>query len=148
MTSSIEEMVARRKRAEHVVEDMPEGPLREKAFEVTFQHLLTVDAPQPAKGVHRRAAPRAKREKNAPKRPAKKKAAGPQSQLQDLVEEGFFDMPQGLPDIVQHLRVEGYTYTQVELGTPLRRLTTAKLLKRSQESRQDGRPIYMYQRRK
>ncbi len=38
-----ERLVELRKRAEGAVQDMPEGELKIKAFEIAFTHLLTTD---------------------------------------------------------------------------------------------------------
>ncbi len=143
--TQIKELVARRKAAEKVVEGMPDGPMKVKAFEMAFQDLqapVTADRRKRSRRAPRE--PAAKSEQTAPKR--RKASTGPQGQIRDLVDERYFASPRSLPDIVQQLRVAGLIYKQAKLSTPLRRLTQAKVLRRKQVEREDGRKIWMYEK--
>jgi len=143
--SQLADLIARRKAAEKVVEGMPDGAIKEKAFEVAFQHLLAGSAQSVSTA--RRRAKTARKPRAQPSPATRRKAAsGPQAQLAGLVQDGFFDDWKGLPDIVQSLRVTGHSYEQEDLSKPLLRMTRAKILRREPRERDRGRTIYVYRR--
>lgn len=142
--SQIAEFIARRKAAEKVVEGMPDGPIKEKAFEVAFRDLLAGSGQSMSAG--RRPKTGRKPRAGSPARTRRKTPSGPQARLAALVEDGFFDDWKGLPDIVQALRVKGHSYEQEDLGKPLLRMTRADILRREPRQRERGRTIYVYRR--
>jgi hypothetical protein len=142
------DLVARRRMAEQAVEDMPEGPRKERAFEIAFRTLVES---VPTKGTRmktrkstKRKPTRARVEERVARRP--RPGAGPRRQLTALVEEGFFDEWKGLPDIVQGLQARGHSYRQENLSKPLQRMTQADTLRRQRRQRERGRTIWVYRR--
>jgi len=142
--SEIQDLVAMRQVAEKAVEGA-DPALKEKAFEVMLQHLLS-GASQPV------ARKRSRRNKTArpkaseyPEAKKPKKASGPKGLITALVEEGFLDDWRTLPDIQQQLRVRGHKYKQPALSPAVLSLTQADILRR--EARVEGkREIWVYRK--
>jgi hypothetical protein len=141
--SQMADLIARRKAAERAVEGMPDGPIKEKAFEVAFQHLLT-DTKQPVTSRRRRTKTSRKPSGDSPVTQRPRRTSGPQGHLAELVGGGFFDDPKGLPDIVEELRARGHLYKQEDLAKPMLRMTRAGVLRREPRERDRGRRIWVY----
>lgn len=142
--AQVRNLIAKREAAEKVVEEMPEGSLKERAFEVVFQHLLTG-------GVGAVAKKRSRRSKAMPVTTGEqaqkrhRKPSGVKGYILELVEEGFFDGWRTLPDIQKQLEVRGHIYKQEWLSPRLLELTKAKVLRR--ERRPEGkRKIWAYRK--
>ena len=141
----IQDLIAMREAAEKVVEGMPGGPLKVKAFEMAFQSLQAADTTPAAKKRHRRpkTTSQARGEDAPPKRP--RKPAGVKGYILELVEEGFFDGWRSLPDIQKRLEVRGHIYKQERLSPRLLELTKAKVLER--ERKPEGKKqMWVYRR--
>jgi hypothetical protein len=140
----IRDLIAKREAAEKAVAGT-EPSLKEKAFEVVFQHLLTggVQAPAKKRSRRRKAIPATTGEQaqNRPRKPS-----GVKGYILELVEEGFFDGWRSLPDIQKQLEVRGHIYKQERLSPTLLELTKAKVLRRERTDRGDGRKIWVYER--
>lgn len=142
------DLVARRRMAEQAVEEMPEGPRKERAFEIVLQHLLhaaSIEGPvvKSRKDAKRKPATAGVKEQVA--RRARPRA-GPQTHVRQLVQDGYLDEPRTLPEMVQELRVRGHLYDQPHLSAPLLRLTRSGLLRRIPEKDEKGREVYIYQK--
>lgn len=116
------DLLTARRKAEDAVSDMPEGPLKLKAFEVILSSLLTgasvpltAAAPNGGAGERRNATPSS--------------LAG---RVNVLAEEGFFSGPRSLAEIQAGLSERGWHYPQNSLSTPLVRLVRQRQLRRLQ----------------
>ncbi len=127
------DLIAMREAAEKVVEGMPDGPMKVKAFEMAFQSLQT-GGPKPV------ASKRSRRSKAArpkageqPEEKKPRKSSGPKGLITELVAEGFFSEWRTLPDIQKQLVVRGHIYKQEQLSPRLLELTKAKVLRRERK---------------
>ncbi len=142
--AQLKDLVDKREAAERAVQGMPDGPLKEKAFEMIFQRLLDAEMrpvvkKTTAKKGTRRKEPQgqsASEKQTAKKSPAK---SGPQAHLKELLGDGFFRDAKAIADIVSELRIRGHTYKQTGLSLTLTRMTRAKLLRRKLIPRKDGK---------
>ncbi len=142
----VKDLIPAREAAEKVVEGMPDGPMKVKAFEMAFQSLQAPDR-QPAARKRRprgKAAQTATGEQAAPK--PRRKASGPHGHVRELIEEGFFRDWKHIPEIQQQLRVRGHHYEQEQLSKPLIRLTRARVLRREGRQREGKRDIWVYRK--
>jgi hypothetical protein len=142
----VDDLIAKREAAERVVEGMPEGPRKDKSFEVVLQHLLAGDTRRVA-GRRRsrgRTAQATKARSQAAQRP--RRASGPKGLVTELAEEGFFDTTKLLTDVQAELRRRGHSFKQTDLSPTLNRLTKAKILGREQAEGEGGRQIWAYRR--
>lgn len=149
--SEVQDLIARRQAAERVVEGMPEGTIKEKAFEIVFQRLVTAESQPRAKKRSRRRTrsarasttdqPAAQPEAKTPRR-----STGPYAQVTELAQDGFFDEWKNLPEIQEQLRARGHNYKQSELSPVLLSLTQAKTLQRERRPREGGRDIWVYRK--
>lgn len=144
--SQIAEFIARRKAAEKVVEDMPEGPRKERAFEILFRSLLEGQTAEPGLPQNRKLSKQKPTKPRAKEQVARRARAGPQTHVRQLVESGYFDEPRRLPEIVEHLRVKGHLYDQSPVSVALLRLTRGQELRRIPEKDEKGRKAYIYQK--
>jgi hypothetical protein len=130
------ELIAARKKAEESVADMQDGPLKEKAFEVILESLLSQAS--------LRSSTEAEPEQGNRKR---HKASRPTTTLADriaqLAEEGFFGEPRGLSELQAKLAEHGWHYPQQNLSTPLIRLVRKRTLRRLQAS-EGGKKVWKY----
>ena len=144
----VEDLIVKRKAAEKAVEGMPDGPRKEKAFEMVLSRLLNE--------VGKRAtSKRRKRGKQAPKRTSdtsaataatKSRGGGARPLLDELVDEGFFGTERSLREIADALRNRGHIYKQEALSPHLLRLTRVKVLQRD-KARPDGKKeMWFYKR--
>ncbi len=140
----IANLIAMREAAEKVVEGMPDGPLKVKAFEMAFERL-TAGAQVPAKKPIRRKKKGRPKAGEQPGAKQTRKPSGPKGLITELVAEGFFDEWRTLPDIQKRLEDRGHIYKQTALSPALLSLTQAKVLRR--ERRTEGkREIWEYRR--
>jgi len=133
------DLVRARKEAEKAVSDMPEGPLKLKAFELILDHLLSnlQQSSGPDSGVSRKPATATK----APRRAAHN--GGLTSRIRALAEEGYFDKQRSLTDVQERLRELGHNHSLQQLSSVLVRLVKAQELQRSRV-RHEGRKKYLY----
>lgn len=139
---NLETLIEIRKVAEASVADMPAGELKTAAFQTILKALINpeiaLDRPAPPQEP---AAKGASKGKSAVKRPSSR--SGTTGRLIELVEEGFFNTPKSLPEIQQELAAKGWYYRQEDLGTPVRRLTQKKALRRT-STNQTGKRLWKY----
>lgn len=114
------DLLSLRRRAEEAVQDMTDGPLKVKAFEVILQSLLTSPRPQ---------------EDN--RSPARSSEFAPSEnpisvadRINLLASESFFAQPRSLAEIQTGLAEHGWHYPQGNLSTPLVRLVRQRRLRR------------------
>jgi hypothetical protein len=122
------DLVSLRKRAEESVADMPEGPLKIKAFEVILGSLLG--------GAHLELDKSLSRPAPAPPADAPSSAA---ARISLLAEESFFSQPRSLSEIQASLAGHGWHYSQGNLSTPLVRLVRQRRLRRLQVAERNKR---------
>jgi|SRR5882762_8384198 len=119
---SLDNLLAARKKAEQAVSDMPEGPLKIKAFEVILSSLLSPQLSAP------------ENELPAP-RQAMIAGEAPSSfagRIGLLSAEDFFAQPRSLAEVQSALAERGWHYPQENLSTPLVRLVRQRQLRRLQ----------------
>ena len=125
------DLIAVRRKAEDSVADMPDGPLKIKAFEVILGSLLA-------------GSPEAVDSSEAPRdHDALKPASSLSERIGLLAEEGFFAQPRGLSEIQSKLAEHGWHYAQHNLSTPLVRLVRQRTLRRLQVS-DGGKKVWKY----
>lgn len=132
----VQRLIEIRKQAEEAVKDMPDGPLKTKAFEMIF-NSLRADAMAPA----RKKRPKvAKKPKTAAKARAPRKE-GPKARIKQLKDEGFFDEPRYVQEVVTHLEeAKGFHHTNKEVGARLLDLVREQVLRR----KKDDKAVYQY----
>lgn len=124
------ELIIARKKAEEAIRDMPDTPLRMKAFEVILASLLSQPkSPMLGTGL----------EAQESSRPASSLS----SRVGVLVEEGFLDEPRSLSEIQRKLAEHGWHYPQSNLSTPLIRMVRQRELRRLQAS-SGGKKVWKY----
>lgn len=117
------DLVAARRRAEDAVADMPDGPLKVKAFEVILSSLISSTGSLDVSGATSPRAPDAARERSR---------ASLAERVNVLAEDGFFGEPRSLSEIQAKLAENGWHYAQTNLSTPLIRLVRQRQLRRLQ----------------
>lgn len=112
---TVDQMKKARKEAEAAVGDMPEGPLKVKAFEVFLQNIL--DQANLKKEV-------TVEEKRAPKTrtTTKVKRESIRTRIQLLKEAHFFNVPKSNDAIVKELASKGFHYGTTSLTWTLQSL--------------------------
>jgi hypothetical protein len=136
----VEQIQKLRKQAESAVQDMPEGELKLKAFEVILQHLLggAGGAPVVPVGVDAKSGGRhvvAHKQLNAPRSASER--------ILSLQADGFFASQRSIREIQAELRKRGWHYPLSALSGPLQILAQNKSLRREQLS--DGsRRVWKY----
>jgi hypothetical protein len=137
----IEALIAARKTAERVVADMDDDVLRLRAFEVTYQSLIR-ETISPDKELDRLVASSTRQSKRA----AGKRPSGARGLIEELVSDGFFEVPRTLPNVADALRTGGHTYRQSDLSKPMLRLTQERVLRRQEQSKDGGKQMFFYER--
>ncbi len=118
------DLITARKAAEEAVADMPDGPLKIKAFEVILSSLL-----QPGPSSPQREQPKALVRGAATEAPSSFA-----ERITMLAEGGFFDRPRSLAEVQGALAEHGWHYPQENLSTPLVRLVRQRQLRRLQQT--------------
>lgn len=117
------DLVLLRKKAEQAVSDMPEGPLKIKAFEVILTSLLSSGSAQRE--------PQQNQLRHDPSAPAEIPSSIA-ARINLLADEAFFSQPRSLGEIQVGLAEHGWHYPQTNLSTPLIRLVRQRRLRRLQ----------------
>jgi hypothetical protein len=144
--AALADLIRCRQMAEEAVEDMPEGPRKERAFEILFRSLLEGRTGEPGVAQNRKLTKQKPAKARAKEQVARRARAGPLTHVRQLVESGYFDEPRRLPEIVEHLRVKGHLYDQSPVSAALLRLTRGQELRRIPEKDEKGRKLYIYQK--
>ena len=149
--TELENLIAMRQKAEKAVDGMPEGAIKEKAFEVAFRYLLDGYSPSAKgdKGIRRKKGSASRRastaaQAEARRRPSKK--GGPMAIVTELIEDGFFDEQRCLSDIQSELEKRSHHFKLTDLSPAMGRLTRGKKLRREREKQDTGRSIWFYKR--
>ncbi len=142
---AIRDLTAIREAAEKVVEGMPDGPMKVKAFEMAFLRLQDAGTEGASKKRRSRSKAGGGRKEKEPTPKRRRSSSGPQGHLRELIEEGFFDDWRSIPEIQEQLRTRGHNYEQEDLSKPLIRLTRAKALRRERRQREGQRNMWAYQ---
>lgn len=127
----VKKLIELRKEAEKAVEEMPDGDLKLKAFEVLLNHLISggvVPGSPPSRSTAQ-ASTRAE-ENDYP-------AQSVAGRLLVLKEEGFFKSPKSLAEIREDLRAHGWHYPNATIAARLIKLVQMKRLRRQRVK--DGR---------
>jgi len=122
---NVKELIELRKQAEKSVNDMPDGEIKTKAFEVILNYLISGKAI----GDQTHTEKEAKTNKNQGQT-TKKAAKGITSRLLVLIEEGFFKVPKSLPQIRDELAAHGWHYPSSNISPVLINLVQQKHLRR------------------
>jgi hypothetical protein len=137
----VEQIQQLRKQAESAVQDMPDGELKLKAFEVILHHLLLGAGGGPVLPVGVAAAKSGGRTVAAPKQLSAPRSAS--ERILSLQAEGFFTLQRSIREIQAELRKRGWHYPLSALSGPLQILAQNKSLRREQLS--DGsRRVWKY----
>jgi hypothetical protein len=137
----MEQIQQLRKQAESAVQDMPDGELKLKAFEVILQHLLLGVGSAPVLPVGVAAARSGDRPVAVPKQSNAPRSAS--ERILSLQAEGFFTLQRSIREIQAELRKRGWHYPLSALSGPLQMLAQNKSLRREQLS--DGsRRVWKY----
>lgn len=146
--SRVEDLIARRTAAERAVEGMPDGPMKEKAFEMVLRRLLDeVDRPAtPARRKRGKQVRKPTSDLPTPTSPARSKKAGPRPHLDELLNEGFFDTEHNLPETAAALQKHGHIFEQEALSPHLLRMTRDKVLQRNKRQRDGEKEMWFYNR--
>jgi hypothetical protein len=125
--------------ASKAVSSMPEGRLKEIAFERILSHLLA-QGEAPVEQLPRAQAVR----KNTVPSPVsvRRQPDGPSAWLKDMVDEGFFSEPRSSSQIIEELGNRSHHLTATDITLPLQRLCHDKKLRRKKVQLKDGgRPL-------
>ncbi|MGD1158316.1 MAG: hypothetical protein ABSA41_21190 [Terriglobia bacterium] len=114
-----------RKKAQEAIDDMPEGELRTKAFEVILQHLLASESSHKSIEIAPAPAPAHFEGKQARKQPGSTK-----SRILLLKDEGFFAVPRSISEIKSELQAHGWILAMTSLSGPLQQLVQSRELRR------------------
>jgi len=132
----IQKLIEIRKQAEEAVADMPDGPLKTKAFEMMF-NSLRADAMQPK----RKKRPKGAKKDTAAAKPRGPRKEGPKARIKQLKDEGFFDQPRYAQEVVTHLEeAKGFTHTDSDVSARLLELVREQVLRR----KKDNKGVYQY----
>jgi len=144
----VEDLIIKRKAAEKAVDGMPDGPMKEKAFEMVLSRLLN-EIGQPTTPNGRRRGKQARKRASAPSAPTaatRSKRAGPRPHLDGLLSAGFFDTARSLPETAVELRNQGHIFEQEALSPHLLRMTREKVLRRDKAQRNGEKEMWFYKR--
>lgn len=125
-------------KAEKLASSIKNPILRPVAFGVIFDRLLGLDEKLPIRELH------SQKVHKATAVPARSKKAGPQSRLNELVEDGFFSKPRSLKAVLDELGDRGYGgYDAATIGKTLQRLVQDKVLRRK-KVKEGNKSVYTY----
>jgi hypothetical protein len=125
--NTVDQLKELRKRAEEAVDEMPDGDLKIKAFEVILQHLLsTRTIPPKLEPSEKRTL--GKKELTSSRAPGTRK-----SRILLLKDEGFFTVPRSLAEVRDELTAHGWVHPQTALSGPLQGLVQERRLRRIRE---------------
>ena len=136
MSDAIREL---RRQAESAVQDMDEGALKLRAFEVILGHLLHSHGQSSVPGAA--TSPLPTREKDIPSVNAVPRTV--LGRLSTLKTEEFFSSEQSIRDVQAELRKHGWHYPLSALSGPLQKLVQKRTLRR-QQSKDGNRKIWRY----
>lgn len=116
-----------RMKALEAVQDMPDGELKTKAFEVFLQHLLALESsPRTADRISSSPSGQAKVDKS-------KQPGSTKSRILLVKDEGFFAVPRSITEIRSELRAHGWILPVTSLSGPLQQLVQSRELRRIKE---------------
>ena len=130
-------LVELRKQAEQAVHDMPEGPLKVKAFETILAHLLSGNV---GKSGDENGKPKSKKGETGADAPPKSLS----ERILSLKGEGFFGSQKSIAEIRQGLKKNGWNYPVTSLSGPLQSLVQKKELRRERVDEDEGRKGWKY----
>lgn len=123
MTKPYAELVAQ---AEQAVAGVKDAELRRVAFERVLNDLLT-GSDESRKTKRRTGAQVGKSES---RKSAEKKRSGPQSYIEEMVEDGFFEKPRTISEVKAELENRGHHIPVTSLSGPMAKLCQKKMLRR------------------
>jgi hypothetical protein len=129
----MDELLTARKKAESAVQDMADGDLKTKAFEVFLRHLLSHGEDTPQAAVPERRGTR------KTSRAARRVAGGGGGSLPafapdrilSLKDEGFFKTGRGMREIRDEMQAHGWMYKLNAISGPLMKLVRQRQLRRA-----------------
>jgi hypothetical protein len=132
------ELIKARKQAEKAVEDMPEGELKVKAFEVILGHLLPGEAEPSSTAL----SVESKKRKSGPSVRGK----GPMTltgRILVLRDEAYFSGQRGIGEVRDELSAHGWHYPLSTLSGSLQALVRARELRR-QKTKLGNKIVWKY----
>jgi|SRR5438876_1628722 len=128
-------LAAAARKAEEATADIKDPELRKIAFSKILDHLLggateVREAPQ---------IPRGPRKLEKPIRSAPSPQEGPMTWLEDLIREGFFDVPKPSGDILGKLAEQGHHLRLSNITWQLRQLVRQRKLRRQKKQESAGK---------
>ena len=128
-------LAAAARKAEEATADIKDPELRKIAFSKILDHLLggateVREAPQ---------IPRGPRKPEKPIRSAPSPQEGPMTWLEDLIREGFFDVPKPSGDILGKLAEQGHHLRLSNITWQLRQLVRQRKLRRQKKQESAGK---------
>lgn len=132
--------------AESAVSSVKDAKLRQTAFQVVLEDLLTGDSKSSAPHGRTSGKPRDRsREVDAGKgKGAKQSKGGTQTYVDELLSEGFFKKQRSIADLKAELEVRGYHIPVTSLSGPLQRMCKERKLRRQKVAKSESRPTYSY----
>jgi hypothetical protein len=138
---TLEKMKELRKKALAAVDDMLDGELKTKAFEVFLQRLIDCEIDASIK----REYIGDKKDQPAVKGKKSKVGTGPKFWLEELIEEGFFKAPKNIQEILKILEERAHHLKNTDLQWYLTdAVKNRKLRRRKQTPEKGGKKIYHY----
>src|SRR5690242_4921079 len=126
-------LIRARKRAEHAVEGMKEGPLKTAAFQTILSRLLSEpDIPERRAGEVSRAAPRSRRQPDTL-----------MERIRSIAAEGFFKSQRSLGEVREALGSHGWHYPLTTLSGTMQSLVRHRELRRERGAT-GGRKVWKY----
>lgn len=134
-------LILLRKLAEEAVADMPEGNLKNTAFGIILQHLLSSETTSivtqsQKKGSHKKHQSREKSDSSRTPGSAK-------SRILLLKDEGFFANLKGISEVEEELKAHGWIHPQTSLSGPMQSLVQDRHLRRVKD-KQGQKKIWKY----
>jgi hypothetical protein len=130
-------LTAARQAAERAVEDMPDGPMKLKAFEVILNRMLSPAIENSPVASLRR--PRklafAAKAKAVPDVPADSPPKSSPERILALRDDNFFAEPKGLAEIRDALALRGWVYPLTSLSGRMQGLVQRRQLRRVQDGK-------------
>src|SRR6202049_3697585 len=117
------DLIEARKRAEKIVEDMPDGAIKRKRFELAFEQILRGESePSP------KTSKTAGRARLGPEK-VSEPTTGP-GRILALKQDGFFGDQKSNGDVVAELKARGWHYPSKTIATRLQELVQQRQLRR------------------
>lgn len=123
MAKPYSELVAQ---AEQAVATVKDAELRRVAFERVLNDLLSTEEEAPKA----KSRTTARVTKHASEKPSGKKRGGPQSYVEEMIDDEFFEKPKTISEVKAELENRGHHIPVTSLSGPMQKLCQKKVLRR------------------